>query len=85
MSDILITGFIILIIGMAVAPFFLLSSAFGAPKRARRGEDRNDGPVTPVPTDGSGPFPGIKKKADPDGDGAGDSDGSGGDGGGGAD
>lgn len=85
MSDILITGFIILIIVMAVAPFFLLSSAFGAPKRARKREERNDGPVTPVPTDGSGPFPGINKKADPDGDGAGDSDGGGGDGGGGAD
>jgi|Laugresbdmm110sn_2_1035109.scaffolds.fasta_scaffold268414_2 hypothetical protein len=87
MNDILGTGLIILIIGLAVAPFFLLSSQFGAPKRVRKGRDGNDGPVVPVPTDASGPFPGVKNKPDADSkDSASDSDGGGGgDGGGGAD
>lgn len=86
MSDILGTGLILLIIGLAVAPFFLLSSQFGAPKRARKGKDHNDGSITPVPTDASGPFPGVKNKPDPDSnDSASDSDGGGGNGGGGAD
>lgn len=67
--DILMTALIIGIIGLAVAPFFLLSGAFGAPKRARKDEpERNDGPVTPVPTDASGPFPGVANRRDADGD-----------------
>lgn len=87
MNDILGTGLIILIIGLAVAPFFLLSSQFGAPKRVRKGRDGNDGPVVPVPMDASGSFPGVKNKPDADPkDSASDSDGGGGgDGGGGAD
>lgn len=84
MNDILGTGLIILIIGLAVAPFFLLSSQFGAPKRTGKARDRADGPVTPVPSDAGGPFPGMKNKPDQDSDGDGDSDG-GGDGGGGSD
>ncbi len=78
--DILITAMIIVILLLAVAPFFLLSSAFGAPKRAGKVKDANDGPIVPVPTDASGPFPGPKKNDSPDDDG-----GDGGDGGGGAD
>ena len=67
--DILMTALIIGIIGMAVAPFFLLSGAFGAPKRVKKHDpEQNDGPVTPVPTDASGPFPGIGNRPDPDGD-----------------
>ena len=87
MNDILGTGLILLIIGLSVAPFFLLSSQFGAPKRPRNGKDQNDGPVVPVATDASGPFPGMKNKADPDSNGkdSSDSDGGGGDGGGGSD
>jgi hypothetical protein len=80
--DILMTALIIGIIGLAVAPFFLLGGAFGAPKRARKVDpERNDGPITPAPTDASGPFPDISKKQthDPDGDSGSD----GGDGGGG--
>jgi hypothetical protein len=70
MNDILGTGLIILIIGLAVAPFFLLSSAFGAPKRVKKGEDQNDGPVIPVPTNADGPFPSPRKPhTDPDDDG----------------
>ena len=46
--DLFLTFVIIGIIGLAVAPFFLLSGAFGAPKRPR---DRNDGPVIPVTPD----------------------------------
>lgn len=93
MSDILGTGLILLIIGLAVAPFFLLSSQFGAPKRVRKGNDRNDGSIVPVPTDGTGPFPGMKSKSDPDSNDSradsnadsnnGGGDGAGGDGGGG--
>lgn len=64
--DILATGLIILIIGLAVAPFFLMSGAFGAPKSRKKDGDQNDGPVVPVPTDASGPFPGLKVKPDPD-------------------
>lgn len=75
--DILITGMIIAIIGLSVLPFFLLSSAFGAPKRKK---DDGTGLVTPVPTDPAGPFP-PKKKPDSDADDGGD----GGDGDGGAD
>jgi hypothetical protein len=93
MSDILGTGFILLIIGLAVAPFFLLSSQFGAPKVERKGKGHNEGAVVPVPTDAGGPFPGMKNKSETgsndnrsdsrhDGNG-GDSDGGGGDGGGG--
>ena len=78
MQDILGTGLIILIIGLAVAPFFLLSSAFGAPKRVKKPRDKHDGPVVPVPTDASGPFPGVKKQPDPDSDVDGGSDGDGG-------
>ncbi len=87
MNDILGTGLILLIIGLAVAPFFLLSSQFGAPKRTRKGKDQNDGSVVPIPTDASGPFPGMKNKPDPDSNGkdSSDSDGGGGDGGGGSD
>lgn len=80
--DILMTALIIGIIGLAVAPFFLLSGAFGAPKRSKKHDpERNDGPVTPVPTDASGPFPGIGKKNlhDPDSDSGGDGGGDGGD------
>jgi len=79
--DILMTALIIGIIGLAVAPFFLLSGAFGAPKRQRKtNPDRSDGPVIPTPTDAGGPFPGIGKKQthDPDNDSGSD----GGDGGG---
>jgi len=87
MNDILGTGLILLIIGLAVAPFFLLSSQFGAPKRVRKGKDQNDGAVTPVPTDASGPFPGMKNKPDSDNksdqDGGSGGDSGGGDGGGG--
>ncbi len=82
--DILMTALIIGIIGLAVAPFFLLSGAFGAPKRVKTHDpERNDGPVTPVPTDASGPFPGIGKKntQDPDSDSGGDGGDGGGDGG----
>ena len=60
--DILITGMIILIILLGVAPFFLLSSAFGAPKGGRKAEDDNTGPIVPVPTDASGVFPGGRKR-----------------------
>lgn len=77
MNDILGTGLILLIIGLAVAPFFLLSSQFGAPKRARKGKDQNDGPVIPGLTDASGPFPGQKNKPDTDWDGDGGGDGGG--------
>ncbi len=82
--DILITAMIIGIIGLSVVPFFLLSGAFGAPKRDKKSRDQNDGSITPVPTDASGPFPGLKKhdsNKDTDSDGGSD----GGDGGGGAD
>lgn len=77
--DIVITAMIIAIIGLSVVPFFLLSGAFGAPKRRVEGDvDPTTGPVVPVPTDASGPFPGMKRRdsdADPDADG-GDSDGA---------
>ena len=82
--DILITAMIIGIIGLSVLPFFLLSGAFGAPRRAKTVKDRNDGPIIPVPTDAGGPFPGAKKadsSKDADSDGGSD----GGDGGGVAD
>jgi hypothetical protein len=83
MHDVLATGLIILIIGLAVAPFFLLSSAFGAPKRVKKEKDRNDGPVIPVSPDTGAPFPHTRKQ-DADSDGDGGSEG-GGDGGGGSD
>lgn len=84
--DILITFVIILIICMAVAPFFLLSGAFGAKKRTPR--DDGTGLMTPVPGTGDGPI--LPKKPadsnrDDDGDGNGDGDGGGGGGDGGAD
>lgn len=80
--DILITALIIGIIGLSVAPFFLLSGAFGAPKRKQKDDrERNDGPITPTPTDAGGPFPGIGKKQTHDPDSNSGSDG--GDGGGG--
>lgn len=72
MQDILATGLIVLIIGLAVAPFFLMSSAFGAPKKVKKVKDENDGPVIPVPADAEGPFPASRKHhtdADDDGDG----------------
>jgi hypothetical protein len=83
--DILITFVIILIICMAVAPFFLLSGEFGAKRKPR---DDGTGLMTPVPGTGDGPiFP--KKPADSnrddDGDGNGDGEGGGGGGDGGAD
>ena len=79
--DILMTALIIGIIGLAVAPFFLLSGAFGAPKRLKKGDaERNGGLVTPVPADAGGPFPGIAKKQTHDTDS--DSGSDGGDGGG---
>jgi hypothetical protein len=77
--DILITAMIIVILVLAVAPFFLLSSAFGAPKRGKV-KNANDGHIVPVPADSAGPFPGAKKHDSRDDDG-----GDGGDGGGGAD
>lgn len=53
--DIVITFVIILIIGMAVAPFFLLSDQFG---RKPKVQDDGTGLVTPVPGAGDGPvFP----------------------------
>lgn len=82
MNDILGTGLIILIIGLAVAPFFLLSSAFGAPKRVKKQKDENDGPIIPVPSDASGPFPGLRNKQDQDSRDEGGTDGDGGGGGG---
>lgn len=58
--DVLITFVIILIIVLAVAPFFLLSGEFGA-KKARK--DDGTGLVTPVPGTGdSAVFP--KDRAD---------------------
>jgi hypothetical protein len=81
--DILITAMIIAILLLAVAPFFLLSSAFGAPNR-KKVKDANDGPVIPAPIDGSGPFPGAKKR-DSEDDADSDDGSDGGDGGGGAD
>ena len=70
MQDILSTGLIILIIGLAVAPFFLLSSAFGAPKRGKQSREANDGPIVPVPTNADGPFPSPRKPhTDPEDDG----------------
>lgn len=75
MHDVLATGLIILIIGLAVAPFFLLSSAFGAPKRVKKDKDEGDGPIIPVPADAGGPFPSSRKPhTDPDDD-NGDEDG----------
>ena len=64
--DILITFVIILVICLAVAPFFLLSGEFGAKSKTR---DNGTGLVTPVPgtgaSTGDGPlFP--KKPADSD-------------------
>jgi hypothetical protein len=93
MSDILGTGLILLIIGLAVAPFFLLSSQFGAPKGGRKGKGQNDGSVVPVPTDAGGPLPGMKNKSETDpndkrtdsSDDGNDGGGDGGGGGGGAD
>ena len=89
MSDILGTGLILLIIGLAVAPFFLLSSQFGAPKARRKGKGQNDGAVVPVPTD-TGGFPGMKNKSETDvddkrSDSRDDGNDGSGDGGGGAD
>ena len=58
--DILITFVIILVICLAVAPFFLLSGEFGAKSKAR---DDSTGLVTPVPGTGDGAaFP--RKPAD---------------------
>lgn len=84
------TALIIGIIGLAVAPFFLLSGAFGAPKQLKKKDpERNDGPVIPTSVDSGGPFPGIGKKQSHDRDndsGADEGDrgdaGDGGDGGG---
>lgn len=50
--DVLITFVIILIIALAVAPFFLLSGEFGARKA---GKEDGTGPVTPVPEAGDSP------------------------------
>ena len=50
--DVLITCVIILIIGLAVAPFFLLSGEFGA-RKAGKGD--GTGPATPVPGAGDSP------------------------------
>lgn len=62
--DIVITFVIILIIVMAVAPFFLLSDQFG---RKPKVQDDGTGLMTPVPGTGDGPvFP--KKPADSDAD-----------------
>lgn len=86
--DIVITAMIIAIIGLSILPFFLLSSAFGAPRRDKKVKDRGDGPITPTPTDASAPFPGLGtggKKRDSDTDSDSDGGGDGGDGGGGAD
>jgi hypothetical protein len=76
--DVLMTFVIILIIGLAVAPFFLLSGEF-QPKRKKA--DQGDGPITPVPTaDGAPFFPKKSTDSDPDGDGdGGDGGGGGGD------
>lgn len=84
--DIVITAMIIAIIGLSVLPFFLLSSAFGAPKRDKKGKDKGDGPITPTPTDASGPFPGMSSGTRrQDAESRGESDGDGGGDGGGAD
>lgn len=86
--DIVITVMIIAIIGLSVLPFFLLSSAFGAPKREKKVKDDGTGPVVPTPTDASGPFPGLNtvtKTRDSDLDTDSDGGADGGDGGGGAD
>lgn len=57
--DVVITFVIILVIVLAVAPFFLLSGEFGAKKAA----DDGTGTLTPVPGAGDGPvFP--KNKVD---------------------
>lgn len=62
--DILVTLVIILIICLAVAPFFLLSGEFRGKSTAK---DDGTGLVTPVPGTGDGPvFP--KKPADSDAD-----------------
>ena len=62
--DILITFVIILVICLAVAPFFLLSGEFGAKSK---GKDDGTGLITPVPGTGDGAiFP--KKPADSGGD-----------------
>jgi hypothetical protein len=82
--DILITALIVGIIGLSVLPFFLLSSAFGAPKPDKKAKDQNDGAITPVPADAGGPFPGMKKH-DSSKDTGSDDGSDGGDGGGGAD
>ena len=72
--DIVITAMIIAIIGLSVLPFFLLSGAFGAPKRGVKDQkDDGTGLVTPVPTDPAGPFP-PRKRADSDNDGDDDED-----------
>ena len=64
--DILITFVIILIICLAVAPFFLLSGEFGAKPKAK---DDGTGLVTPVPGTGDGPvFPKKPADSDPDDD-----------------
>lgn len=59
--DIVITFVIILVIVMAVAPFFLLSGEFGAKKPA----DDGTGTVTPVP--GTGDSPVFPKNTDDSG------------------
>ena len=52
--DVVVTFVIILVIVLAVAPFFLLSGEFGAKKPAADGT----GALTPVPGAGDGPvFP----------------------------
>ena len=72
--DILITFVIILIICLAVAPFFLLNGEF---RGKSKGKDGGTGLVTPVPGTGDGAV--FPKKAtdsesdsDVDGDGGGD-------------
>ena len=72
--DIFITGLILLILVMAVAPFFLLSSAFGASKRVKAARDDNSGPITPIP-DSSGAVLGRGKRDSGDDDDMDDADG----------
>lgn len=72
--DILVTVVIILIIGLAVAPFFLLSGEFRGKSKAK---DDGTGLVTPVPGTGDGAvFPRKPADSDMDDDGNDADDGS---------